>query len=90
MSQMDAFGRHEVLHMACFLTGAVSNELCEHRQIKNNPAWLALADKACEALGDLYQAIGSEHGDESATSDPAPDNHSARTSDKAEQNQDRK
>jgi hypothetical protein len=28
-----------------------------------NPEWKALADRASEALHDLYQAIGARHGD---------------------------
>lgn len=57
MSEMDAFRRHEVLHMTAYLEHAIDEELCNHDQIKNNPARLALAEKACEALADLYQEI---------------------------------
>jgi hypothetical protein len=60
---MDAFGRHEVLHMASFLANAVDSELLEHAQIRSNPEWKALADKAFNALFDLYQAIGQEAGE---------------------------
>ena len=67
MSQMDEFGRHEVLHMAHFFTYTVEEELCDHEQIKNNPEWLALAERACEALADLYQAIGSSRYAENET-----------------------
>lgn len=49
---------HEVLHMASFLTSAVDEELCEHDAIKSDPELRALAIKAVDALGDLYQAIG--------------------------------
>jgi hypothetical protein len=61
MSQLDQYGRHEVLHMSSFLMNAVDTELCEHAQIQRNKEWKALADKAFNALFDLYQAIGSEH-----------------------------
>lgn len=61
MSQMDDYGRHEVLHMASFLMNAVDTELLEHAQLKAHPEWKALADKAFNALFDLYQAIGAEH-----------------------------
>jgi hypothetical protein len=58
---MDDYGRHEVLHMSLFLCNSVGNELLEHEQIKNNPAWQALAQTAHQALFDLYQAIGAVH-----------------------------
>jgi len=58
MSQLDEFGRHEVLHMSLFLAGAVEEQLIDHEQVKSRPEWLALAETACEALNKLYQAIG--------------------------------
>lgn len=61
MSQMDEFGRHEVLHMSLFLAAAVERELLDHGQVKSHPEWRALAQTACTALNDLYQAIGQEH-----------------------------
>jgi len=61
MSQMDEFGRHEVLHMSLFLAGAVEHELLDHEQIKSRPEWRALAETACAALNDLYQSIGAVH-----------------------------
>lgn len=56
-----SFGCHEALHMAAFLMTAVANELSGHDAIKQNAKWLKLADKAHDALFDLYQAIGKEH-----------------------------
>jgi hypothetical protein len=61
MPQEDDYGRHEVLHMSAFLAKAVDEELLEHEQIKANPEWKALAEKASDALGELYQAIGAAH-----------------------------
>lgn len=58
MSQLDEFGRHEVLHMSLFLAGAVEEQLMDHEQVKSRPEWLALAETACRALNELYQAIG--------------------------------
>lgn len=66
MSQMDDYGRHEVLHMAAYFERAIDEELCDHEQIKSNPEWLALAEKACESLAELYQAISAVHMDEFA------------------------
>lgn len=54
-------GCHEALHMAHVLTAMVDEQLCMHPAITQRPEWLALAEKACEALADLYQAIGQEH-----------------------------
>jgi hypothetical protein len=59
MSQMDEFGRHEVLHMTLFLAGAVEEQLIDHEQVKSRPEWLALAKTACRPC--LYQAVGAEH-----------------------------
>lgn len=61
MDQNNNYGRHEVLHMSSFLCNCVDSELLEHQAIKNNKEWLALAEKAHQALFDLYQSIGSEH-----------------------------
>lgn len=59
MGQMDAFGRHEVLHMSLFLAQAVEEQLLEHAQVKANPRWRELAERANDALLTLYQAIGA-------------------------------
>jgi hypothetical protein len=61
MPQTDDYGRHEVLHMAEFLSRVVTSELHEHAQVQANPAWKALADTAGQALWDLYQAVGADH-----------------------------
>ena len=57
----DDYARHEALHMSLFLTNAVGTELMEHAAVKENDEWAALAEKAHEALFDLYQAIGGAH-----------------------------
>jgi len=61
MAEMDDYGRHEVMHMASFLSRAVASELCEHAQVQANPEWKALADTAAESLWALYQAVGAAH-----------------------------
>lgn len=58
---MDDYARHEALHMADFLGGCVHDQLVEHDVIKSRPEYKALADKAAEALYQLYQEIGKEH-----------------------------
>ncbi len=60
MAETDAFGRHEVLHLSLFLAECVERGLIDHAQIRGNPEWAALADRANTALLDLYQAIGRD------------------------------
>lgn len=66
MPEMDEYGRHEVLHMASYLSRAVASELGEHAQVLANPEWKALADTAAESLWALYQAVGAVHLEEPA------------------------
>lgn len=67
------YGCHEALHIAAVLAAMVDRELAEHPAVKANPAWKALADRASDALGDLYQAIGAEHpGAEAVSQARAP------------------
>ena len=55
------FGCHEALHTSALLTDLVASRLMEHGAIIQNQDWYVLADKAQQALFDLYQAIGSLH-----------------------------
>lgn len=66
MAQVDAFARHEALHMSLFLCEAVGTQLLEHPALAERAEWSALAAQAHDALWRLYQAIGSE-----ASSSPA-------------------
>ncbi|HBD12683.1 MAG TPA: hypothetical protein DCZ13_11085 [Porticoccaceae bacterium] len=50
---------HEVLHMTSFLMRSVDTELLEHPAIQKNEHWSTLAEKAHQALFDLYQSIGA-------------------------------
>ncbi|MBF0353825.1 MAG: hypothetical protein HQL43_01135 [Alphaproteobacteria bacterium] len=54
------FGCHEALHMASVSLEIVDRHLLEHPAIALKPEWFALAEKAHQALFDLYQAIGGE------------------------------
>lgn len=62
MSQMDAYGRHEVLHMSLFLAQCIEEQLMDHAQIRANPRWAELAARANDSLLTLYQAIGAPDG----------------------------
>jgi hypothetical protein len=56
-------GCHEALHVASILTQLIATRLLEHGAVIQNPEWYALADRAHQALFDLYQAIGATHLD---------------------------
>ena len=56
-----SYGCHEAMHMASVFGGLVEQELAEHAAIRQNPEWLALAEKSCMALYELYQKIGEVH-----------------------------
>lgn len=56
-----SYGCHEALHMASFFAQAVDTELFEHPAIRANKRWKKLAEKAVDALNDLYQSIGAKH-----------------------------
>ncbi|HEV7305191.1 hypothetical protein [Ensifer sp.] len=54
-------GCHEALHVASMLGDLVDGRLCDHPAVLMVPEWYALAERAQEALFDLYQAIGAAH-----------------------------
>ncbi|MDO9095316.1 MAG: hypothetical protein Q8R98_12760 [Rubrivivax sp.] len=54
---------HEALHMSAFLMRSVAAELLEHDAIHSRPEWRQLAERAHQALFDLYQAIGQAAAD---------------------------
>lgn len=56
-----SFGCHEALHMASVLMEMVDERLCQHPSVIANEEWEELAERACSALSDLYQAIGAKH-----------------------------
>lgn len=56
-----SFGCHEAFHVASMLAETVDERLCQHPAVMLNPAWEEMAQRACEALHDLYQAIGQDH-----------------------------
>lgn len=56
-----SFGCHEVLHMTSFFASAIEAEIIDHPAIRDNEEWAMLAQKAQDALVDLYQKIGNAH-----------------------------
>ena len=59
----DDYSSHEALHMSSFLMDAIDNELIQHDYIASIPECRDLAEKAHQALFDLYQLIGRKHLD---------------------------
>lgn len=49
----------EATHVACIVQALVERELVEHPAIDYHPEFKALAEKASQALFDLYQAVGT-------------------------------
>lgn len=58
MLENEILETHEALHMSAFLMRSVEIELLEHVAIRSRPEWRQLAERAHEALLDLYQSIG--------------------------------
>lgn len=56
-----SFGCHEALHMTSVAQAFVDEHVCNHPAIDLNPEWAAMAEKASQALFDLYQMIGAKH-----------------------------
>jgi hypothetical protein len=56
-------GCHEALHVSSTFADNVGGRLLDHGAIIQNPEWYALANRAFQALADLYQAIGTVHLD---------------------------
>lgn len=59
--QPNDYGRHEALHTASVIAEMVETHLINHPEIEKVPEWEDLAEKAHQALFDLYQAIGEVH-----------------------------
>ena len=57
----DDYGVHEALDRSECCASLVVDWLIEHPVIEARKDWFALAERAHEALFDLYQAIGREH-----------------------------
>lgn len=52
------FGVHEALHTAHVLADTFHDHVREHPVVSERPELAALADKAVDAMLDVYQAIG--------------------------------
>lgn len=63
MPRNEVLKDHEALHMSAFLMRSVAVELLEHDAVLSRPEWRQLAERAHQALFDLYQAIGQAAAD---------------------------
>lgn len=54
----DPFTVHEALHVAYLLQDSAERYLADHPAVVARPEIRALADRAVEALGEVYQALG--------------------------------
>ena len=66
MPKLDKFSQHEALHMSSFFARTVETELMSHPYIEANLAFHQLAEKAVDALNELYQAIGAKSAEDNA------------------------
>ncbi|MCI0642022.1 MAG: hypothetical protein L0Y72_11975 [Gemmataceae bacterium] len=55
------FGCHELLDRAMIMAKMTEKYVLEHAACSQNVEWQALAEKAVEALNELYQRIGATH-----------------------------
>lgn len=53
------FGIHEALHTCSVLMDTFGSRVAEHPAVSLRPEIAALADKAMEAMMDVYQALGA-------------------------------
>ena len=58
-----SYGCHEAFQMTSFLANAVASELLEHGAVIQDAEWSEMAERAHQALFELYQAIGARHLD---------------------------
>jgi len=56
-----SFGCHELLDRTNLIINMIDREILQHPSCQMNPKWLKLANKASEALGKLYVAVGTKH-----------------------------
>ena len=61
MIDVDDYGRHEAMHTASVFALMVDNHLRGHPQVQNNAQWQAHAQRAVDALWDLYRGIAEVH-----------------------------
>ncbi len=66
-----SFGCHELLDRTAQAATCVEQFVLDHPACISNPDWFALAERAVDALNELYQRVGSEHMTESGSNETA-------------------
>lgn len=61
MTELTEYHHHEALHASSMVLSIVEEHIMEHPAVSEIPKRKELADKAHQALFDLYQLIGSQH-----------------------------
>jgi hypothetical protein len=56
-----SFGCHELLDRTSLVAEIVERQILNHPACVQNKEWFALADRAVNALQELYQQVGSRH-----------------------------
>lgn len=56
-----SFGCHELLDRTSLIGDMVEEHVLGHPACVANPEWHALAERAVEALRELYQRVGQDH-----------------------------
>jgi len=60
-SQPGSLGCHELLDRTSMIANNLEEYVRSHPACVRNAEWFALAERAAEALHELYQKVGSEH-----------------------------
>ena len=67
-----SFGCHELLDRTSLAADIVDRYVLSHPACIQNQEWFALAEKAADALQELYQRVGEVHLDEECTGNADP------------------
>jgi len=59
------FGGHELLDRTHLVLNLIDEHILDHPACVRDPAWYALANRAFEALFELYQKVGAAHLEDS-------------------------
>lgn len=59
-TQIDKMHHHEALHTSFIIQSMISEFLCDHPAVQSCEKRSVLAAKAMNAVGELYQLIGSD------------------------------
>ena len=67
-----SFGCHELLDRTSLAADIVERHVLSHPACIQNQEWFALAERAANALQELYQRVGEAHLDEGSRAGGSP------------------